>query len=99
MYIAWILIICPVGTWAVLNTPLNPQITDEQGDQMSILPLENTADWVHSVIFEPMKAIWWTQSTFKVTTYIDFTPYLETFQTVQDYLQDFKRDLDDPSYM
>ena len=55
MYLAWILIFCSTGTWAVLNNPSNPQITDEQGDQMSIPPLENTADWVHSVIFEPMK--------------------------------------------
>ena len=99
MHIAWILIICPVGTWAILNTPLNPQITDEQGDQMSSLPPENTADWVHPVIFEPMKAIWLTRYTSKVTIYIDFAPYLEAFQTVQDYIQDFKRDLDDPLYM
>ena len=75
------------------------QITDEQGEQMSIPPPENTADWVHPIIFKPMKAIWLTWSTFKVTTYIDFAPYLENFQTVQDYLQDFKKDLDDPSYM
>ena len=99
MYLAWILIFCSTWTWAVLNNPLNPQITDEQGDQMSIHPLENTADWVHSVIFEPMKAICLTQSIFKVTTYIDFAPYLETFQTVHHYLQDFKNDLDDPSYL
>ena len=57
MYIAWILIFCPAGTWAVLNTPLNPQITNEEGDQMSITSLENTADWIHPVIFEPIKAI------------------------------------------
>ena len=99
MYIAWILTICPVGTWAVLNTPLNPQITDEEGYQMSIPPQENTAEWVHPVIFEPMKAIWLTQSTFKVAIYIDFVPFLETFQTIQDYLQNFKSNLDDPSYM
>ena len=99
MYLAWILIFCSIETWAVLNNPLSPQIIDEQGDQMSIPPPENTADWVHSVIFEPMKAICLTQSTFKVTTYIDFAPYLETFQMVHNYLQDFKNDLDNPSYL
>ena len=99
MYLAWILIFCSIETWAVLNNPLSPQIIDEKGDQMSIPPPENTADWVHSVIFEPMKAIHLTQSTFKVTTYIDFAPYLETFQMVHNYLQDFKNDLDDPSYL
>ena len=80
MYIAWILIFCPVGTWAVLNTPLNPQITDEPGDQMSIPPTGNTADWVHPVIFEPMKAIQLTQSTFRVTTYINFALILKPFR-------------------
>ena len=99
MCIAWILIFCSVWTWAVLNTPWNPQITDEQGGQMSIPPPESTADWVHPLIFEPIKAIQLTQSTFRITSYIDIAPYLETFQTVQDYLQDFKKDLDDPSYM
>ena len=64
---------------------------------MSILPLENTADWVHSVIFEPMKAIHLNWSTFKVTMCIDFASYLETFKTVLGYLQDFKNDLDKPS--
>ena len=78
MYLAWILIFCSIETWVVLNNLLSPQIIDEQGDQMSIPPQENTADWVHSFIFEPMKAICLTQSTFKVTTYIDFAPYLET---------------------
>ena len=101
MYLAWILIFYFIETCDVMNNPLTPQIVDEQGDQMSIPPPppENTADWVNSFIFEPMKAICLTQSTFKVTTYIDFAPYLETFQTVHDYLQDFKNDLDDPSYL
>ena len=101
MYLAWILIFCSIETWAVLNNPLNPHITDEQGDVMSIPPPKNTADWVHSVIFEPMKAIHLTRSTFKNTMYIDFAPYLETFhfQAVHDYLQDFKNDLDDTSYL
>ena len=85
MYLAWILIFCSIETWAVLNNPLSPQVIDEQGDQMSLPPPENTADWVHSVIFEPMKAICLTHSTLKITTYIDFAPYLETFQTVHNY--------------
>ena len=89
MYLAWILIFCFIETWAVLNNPLTPQIVDEQWDQMSIPPPENTADWVHPVIFEPMKAICLTQSTFKVTTYIDFVSHLETFQMEHNYLQDF----------
>ena len=45
MYLAWILIFCSTETWAIQNNPLSPQITDEQGDQMSIPPPENTADW------------------------------------------------------
>ena len=59
-YLAWILILYPVWMWAILNNPMAPQITDEKGDQMSIPPPENTADWVYPVIFEPLKAIWLT---------------------------------------
>ena len=51
-----------------------------------------------SLSLNPWKP-WLTQSTFKVTTCIDFAPYLETFKTVHDYLHDFKGDLNDPPYM
>ena len=104
-YITCILILYLVGMWAILNNPLTPQITDKKGDQMSIPLPKNTADWIHLVIFETMKSIWLTRSTFKVTTYRDFSPYLEsfqtmeTFQTMHGYLQDFKVYLNDPSYM
>ena len=99
MYLAWILIFCFIETWAFLNNPLTPQILMNKEIKCQFLPPGNTADWVHSVIFELMKAIHLTPSTFKVTTYIDFAPYLETFQMVHDYLQDFKNDLDNPSYL
>lgn len=75
-YLTWILTLYPVGMWAILNNRLTCQTTNEQGDQMSIPTSENTADWIHLVIFKPMKVILLTQSTFKVTTYIVFVPYL-----------------------
>ena len=68
------------------------------GVQQSLPPPENTADWVHPVIFEPQKTIRLTRSTFKVTTYIDFAPYFTIFQTVADYITAFKQDLDNPDY-
>ena len=41
---------------------------------------------MHSVIFEPQPQIQLTRSTYKVTTFLDFQPFLQSFQNVKTYL-------------
>ena len=54
----------------------------------------------YPVIFEPLQNIQASRSTYKVTSFIDFEPYLQYFQNFEVYLAAFKESLeamqDDP---
>ena len=45
------------------------------------------------VIFEPIRNIKLSRATYKMTSYIDFKPYLINFIKLNKYLQAFTRDL------
>ena len=40
---------------------------------------ENKQDWLHLVIFEPKNKIQLTRSTYQVTTFLDFAPFMNGF--------------------
>ena len=82
-------------TWATLQEP--PMPTPEQS--LSLPPSQNQNKWVHPVIFEPQPKIQLTQSSYKVTSFLDFQPFLKSFQAVYQYLENFKKDLNNPQYM
>ena len=67
--------------WAVLQhlTYPSPYIT----------PTMNPNNWVHSVIFEPQLKIQLRRSSYKVTSFLDFQPFLQGFQSVSRYLMNF----------
>ena len=44
----------------------------------------------YPIIFEPLQNVQTSQSTYKVTSFIDFTPYLEYFQQFERYLEALK---------
>ena len=49
----------------------------------------------YPVIFEPLQNMQTSRSTYKVTSFIDFTPYLEYFQQFEGYLEAFKSSIND----
>ena len=49
----------------------------------------------YPVIFEPLQNMQTSRSTYKVTSFIDFTPYLEYFQQFERYLEAFKSSIND----
>ena len=51
------------------------------------------------VIFEPQKKIRLSRSTYKVSSYIDFKPYKETFKQFGYYMVRFLKDVHDPHYV
>ena len=55
--------------------------------------------WIHSVIFEPLPKVKLTRSSYQVTTFLDFQPFIEGFNKVIDYIEQFKQDLDNPKYV
>ena len=61
-------------------------------------PPQNKNDWVHSVIFEPQPKMQLTRSSYKITSFVDFQPFLPGFQSVDEYLNDLMVDINDPTY-
>ena len=49
----------------------------------------------YSVQFEPLAHIRLSRSTYKVTTFIEFKPYIDSFRKFQNYLEIFLTDLTD----
>ena len=54
--------------------------------ELSDTPPENRQEWLHPVIFEPQNKIQLTHSTYQVTTFLDFAPFVNRFNNVQNYI-------------
>ena len=61
-------------------------------------PPQNKNEWVHSGIFELQPKIQLTQSSYKVTSFLDFQPFERGFQSVNEHLKDLTRDINYPAY-
>ena len=61
-------------------------------------PPQNKNDWVHSVIFEPQPRLLLTRSTYKITSFLDFQPFLQGFQSVDTYIKNLMIDIVNPAY-
>ena len=77
--------------WAMLQ---QPYITKS----LSLPPPQNKNDWVHSVIFEPQPKIQLTRLSYKITSFLDFQPFLQGFQSVDNYIKDLITDINNPAY-
>ena len=75
--------------WAMLHKPLLPP----PGQTLSSPLPQNKNKWVHPVIFEPQPKIQLTQMSYKVTSFLDFQPFLRGFQSVYQYLEYLTKDL------
>ena len=62
-------------TWATLQEPSMPT----PGQSLSLPPPQNQNKWVHLVIFKPQPKIQLTWSSYRVTSFLDFQPFLESF--------------------
>ena len=88
--------------WTLLN--LTMAVTAEQtlfislANELSDKPPENRQEWLHPVIFEPQNKIQLTRSTYQVTTFLDFAPFVNGFNNLQKYIKDFKKDIHNPEY-
>ena len=90
--IFWILLVLTVV--AKVKWPLFVSLATELSD----IPPENRQEWLHPVIFEPQNKIQLTCSTYQVTTFLDFAPFINGFNNVQNYIKNFKKDVHDPDY-
>ena len=78
-------------TWATLQQPYKSKT-------LLAPPPQNKNDWVHSVIFEPQPRMLLTHSTDKITSFLDFQPFLQGFQTVDTYINNLIIDIANPAY-
>ena len=78
-------------TWATLHQPYISKT-------LLAPPPQNKNDWVHSVIFEPQPKMLLTRSTYKITSFLDFQPFLQGFQTVDTFIKDLMVDIANPAY-
>ena len=78
-------------TWATLEQPY-------MSKTLLAPPPQNKNDWVHSVIFEPQPKMLLTHSTYKITSFLDFQPFLQGFQTVDAYIKNLMIDIANPAY-
>ena len=92
--ILWMVYFAAVLLSAVSQSPL---VGDDASARSPNPPL-NEQEWVHPIIFEAQNKIRLTHSSYKLTTFVDFAPFLAGFQRVRDYLTTFKKDLDTPSH-
>ena len=77
--------------WAALQQPYISKT-------LSSPPPQNPNNWVHSVIFKPQPKIQLTHSSYKVTSFLDFQPFLQGIQFANEYLDNLMSDTDDPTY-
>ena len=80
--------------WATLHKPY----ISTPGQTLSSPPPQNKNERVHSVIFEPQPKIQLTRSSHKVTSFLDFQPFLKGFQSGNEYLKDLTEDINDADY-
>ena len=77
--------------WATLQQP-------HLSKTLSSPPPRNPNNWIHSVIFEPQLKIQLTRLSYKVTSFLDFQPFINGFQSVNNYLDNLWTDIQDPYY-
>ena len=73
-------------TWATLQQPYMSKM-------FSAPPPQNKNDWVHPVIFEPQLKMLLTRLTYKITSFLDFQPFLQSFQSVDAYSKNLMLDI------
>ena len=78
-------------TWAMLQRPYLSKT-------LSSPPSQNKNDWVHSVIFEPQPKMQLTRSSYKITLFLDFQHFLQGFQSMDNYIQNLRTDINNPDY-
>ena len=63
---------------------------------MSPARQEHQSKHIESVIYEPLPQIVLSRSTYKITSFIQFAPYIESFKKFERFLNRFTRDLNNP---
>ena len=91
----WISLLATMG---IISVNTEQPVFISSTSELSEAPPENKQGWLHLVIFEPQNRIQLTRSSYQITTFLDFAPFLNGFLTVQAYVKEFKQDIRNPDY-
>ena len=91
----------------VLILGIGTRGNENPSNKRTFTPIDNlnqyaqmkTGQYKYPVIFEPIRNIRLSISSYQVTTFIDLKPYFDYFESYGQYLDDFLRDLADKSKM
>ena len=78
-----------------ISSPQQPLGHEEMSEEHKI----KVGNRIEPVIFEPQWKIKLSRSTYKVTSYVDFKPYKQSFKQFGQYMGRFLVDLRDPHYV
>ena len=76
-------------------SPQQPYGYEEMSEEHKI----KVGNRIEPVIFKPQQKIKLSRSTYKVTSYVDFKPYKQSFKQFGQYMEKFLADIHDPSYV
>ena len=85
MYGWYLLVMYLIGSFCLtlfsqsLAINKNQDLESNEGTTLSDTPPRDNDPWIHSVIFEPLPKIKLTRSSYQVTTFLDFQPFLRGF--------------------
>ena len=83
-----------------LETPTIPNPQQPFGqEEMSEEHKIKVGNRIEPMIFEPQRKIKLSRSTYKVTSYVDFKPYKQSFKQFGQYMDKLLVDLQDPHYV
>ena len=78
-----------------ITNPQQPFGHEEMSEEHKI----KVGNRIEPVIFEPQWKIKLSRSTYKVTSYVDFKPYKQSFKQFGQYMGKFLVDIRDPHYV
>ena len=78
-----------------ISTSQQPYGYEEMSEEHTI----EVGNRIEPVIFEPQRKIKLSRSTYKVTSYVDFKPYKQSFKQFGQYMGRFLVNLHDPHYV
>ena len=95
-----------VGIQTNMHTTIDPKIItkveelltrqiNNENPYLDEQPVVLQGQKAYPVLFEPIKYIKLSRSTYKVTSFLDFTPYIRTFNSFENYLNSLTEDLND----
>ena len=88
-------------TTMTYTTRPSPTLSPEKELEQWMSPshAEHESKYIESVIYEPQPKVVLSRSTYKITSFIEFAPYIDSFKRFERFLNRFTKELDSPDFV